>query len=710
LQQLQVEAKGEAAVEMVGESSIDWQIAPGQSRLLPLRLSLAARLPPSPRCPLLLRLTLTARAVDASTNESTDLSHEVSLPIQCRAPHQSVVCTFVDVDGAITPAAVLAPPREGRACDGSFGCPVLLTLHGTSITPRDSADAYKRKPRASDDEYTFGVEGYWLVAPSRHGAHNWEQIGRLSATRAVDALAALPLESLPLPVRMDAQRVVFSGHSMGGHGAWAAAVQLAHRALGVASVSGWLRKETYGDSNFLFEQSVSDLSASHVEPALKAVLEAAIGENALELHMGNVAGVPHLARVGADDQTVHPFWARRAMRLLQALGGGAAKLTELAGKQHWWWDTARPNDGGALNDGEMRQFFAAARGARKGEGGARGRAVLPGLPPSFTLRAFNPASFEGRGGWRLLQPHRAGCMLELKLVSADSSLRVSTRNVRRFIAPAQALLAPQVLLDEAPLPPPIQAAAARANQSGAGLELCSLSALRQWRVCAEEDWAAAERGPSTLGPVRQALHSRFLLVAGDEEEQDAEQPCAATLLQLAVYLSNLFFLTSDASPPVSTARQLLGESDPWTAASVDGVPPNHVLVGGPRVNRVTAKLAEYWRQVGHAASWSADLRTLYIGDCEYSGAGVGAVILGPTPNGRLAVVLHGDRAGLHDAVVLGDPTIPPMARMPFTNTIPDYVVTGPRFAAEGYGGVLAAGFLDHAWRATSASLSFSTRC
>ena len=31
---------------------------------------------------------------------------------------------------------------------------------------------------------------------------------------------------------------------------------------------------TDGDSNFLFSQSVNDLSASHVEPALKAVLEA----------------------------------------------------------------------------------------------------------------------------------------------------------------------------------------------------------------------------------------------------------------------------------------------------------------------------------------------------------------------------------------------------------------------------------------------------
>ena len=28
----------------------------------------------------------------------------------------------------------------------AYGCPVLLTLHGTSIPVRDSADAYKHKP------------------------------------------------------------------------------------------------------------------------------------------------------------------------------------------------------------------------------------------------------------------------------------------------------------------------------------------------------------------------------------------------------------------------------------------------------------------------------------------------------------------------------------------------------------------------------------
>jgi hypothetical protein len=33
-------------------------------------------------------------------------------------------------------------------------------------------------------------------------------------------------------------------------------------------------------------------------------------------------------------------------------------MEEVEGKAHWWWDTKVPNDGGVLNDGTMREFYA----------------------------------------------------------------------------------------------------------------------------------------------------------------------------------------------------------------------------------------------------------------------------------------------------------------------------------------------------------------
>ena len=247
------------------------------------------------------------------------------------------------------------------------------------------------------------------------------------------------------------------------------------------------------------------------------------------------------------------------------------------------------------------------------------------------------------------------------------------------------------------------------------MELCALQQGGVWEVCGEQSWGEAERRPTSAGPARQAMEAPFAVVAGSQwpgEEAAAGAGAgttgdgmdAAALLELAVFIANLFVLTSDASPAV-----ILDADAGDGAVALDG-PTNLLLVGGPRHNAVTARLAAHWRRVGHAALWSDDGSVLSIGGCEYDGASVGAVVLGPRPGGGLALVLHGtDLRGLRDAVALGEPTIPPMARSPWTNLVPDFAVTGPRFAAEGYGGLLAAGFFGVEWGYVNAS-SYSQLC
>ena len=91
-------------------------------------------------------------------------------------------------------------------------------------------------------------------------------------------------------------------------------------------------------------------------------------------------------------------------------------------------------------------------------------------------------------------------------------------------------------------------------------------------------------------------------------------------------------------------------------------------------------------------------------------AGVGALLLGPKPGGGLALIIEGDSRGLRDAIAAGEPTIPPMARSPFSNTLPDYIVTGPDFQAKGYGGILAAGFFTPLWAVAEASSFLAMDC
>lgn len=89
--------------------------------------------------------------------------------------------------------------------------PVLLFLGGTGVSARDGADSHKHKPPGQGDkDYLFGVEGLWVVAPNRHGAHNWEGNGHKTALSAVDALAALSRAHFP-GTPADRGAVLFSG-------------------------------------------------------------------------------------------------------------------------------------------------------------------------------------------------------------------------------------------------------------------------------------------------------------------------------------------------------------------------------------------------------------------------------------------------------------------------------------------------------------------
>jgi hypothetical protein len=63
-------------------------------------------------------------------------------------------------------------------------------------------------------------------------------------------------------------------------------------------------------------------------------------------------------RVGADDESVPPYYSRRLYRLLEDACPGSATFDELPGKGHWWWDSAFANDGGAVNDAALRRFFS----------------------------------------------------------------------------------------------------------------------------------------------------------------------------------------------------------------------------------------------------------------------------------------------------------------------------------------------------------------
>ena len=613
--------------------------------------------------------------------------------------------------------------------------------------------------------WRFGVEGAWTLAPTRHGAHNWEGMGMHTSMAALNALhrwtaagrdpggPALPDRPAVLPA--DPSRVLVAGHSMGGHGAWILATHQPDRAVAVASVAGWIRKEYYGDSNNLFDH---DLGVAHADAALKATLEATVLDNYADLLSPNLKGLQVLVRIGAEDRSVPPWQQRRMLRHLLE-HRVTVTYHEVRGKEHWWWDSDRKSDGGCVNDDAMRAFFRTSLQPVHG-------AAVPPPPERMELVLVNPASHGSRGGLKVLQqvrPH-AQSRIEVHLPAAGPR-RLRTHNVRRLaLVEVAGAAEPRFLppagwiIDQTPLSVE-QVKELYGGWAREGTHLClqpyhpaAAGSAKRWSMC-NASFAWQERSPGTYGPARHVLAAPFLLVAGSgpnstgpdpvvvEPGPDSacaaaaggggrggERPLAEQLLSGAVYLANLHRLASDAHAPVFLDRLL----SPQLAHG-----HNLLLVGGPFDNGWARMLAQTGSALGrlpvrfgpapaHALGPALGPGSFAIGHCIFSGPGLGLVftfplhLAGPAQSdsdrppclesgvgGCLGLMVAGtDSDGLVDALSLGAPTIPPMVRSPFTNMVPDFVVTGPEYRWKGIGGMLAAGSWDNHWAPSPATSYF----
>jgi hypothetical protein len=402
--------------------------------------------------------------------------------------------------------------------------------------------------------------------------------------------------------------------------------------------------------------------------------------------------MPVLARVGSADQAVSPWYTRRMVRIALASGVNAS-LTELTGKEHWWWDTKTSNDGGAVNDAQLRRFFKMC--SSRSEGAPAG---------AFTLATANPASTGQKHGLRVLQqstPYVRSTLIATPVRLSDavggetdsrvSGWHVATDNVRKFsVATGEGLALHGGLVsvdgqrvDVTPLP-----GGDAVNTNSPIRELCRSGGDGVWHLCDNDaDGGRGERGPASYGPLRQVLESSYVIVYGT----GADAAEASELLTLAVFLANLFYVTSDGAAPV------LPDTASWEDAGV--ATRNVVFVGGPRWNRWARHLLAPHPPVVVGNG------TVALGGCHFGGHGLGVASLlplveseGSTTNTRLGLLLDGtDIDGVGDVVRLATPTIPPMVRQPFTNTLPDYVVTSPSVRTLGAGGFLAVGYWGNAW-------------
>nr|XP_006825285.1 PREDICTED: uncharacterized protein LOC102809823 [Saccoglossus kowalevskii] len=586
---------------------------------------------------------------------STTDGHSQRMPVslRCRNYGQSFIYTFIDHDGSVQQASAIPPLDDcpNNICPQGHHSFALFPPEGVQV--QNQADSYKRM---ENGDWIFGFETAWVLAATRHGAHNWEGPGALTSITALDTLEKITFSASWLKTKASASHVIFAGHSMGGHGAWHLATHFPDRALAVMSLAGWIKKEEYSDSNEFFRH---DTSTSHTDPAVKAIMEACIVENNADIHVSNIQHLDVFTRIGANDRTVHPYFVRRMYRLLKEQKASVT-YDELAGKEHWWWDTWETNDGGAVNDKSLRDFIVkhtsnllikspgmtneqcddegcddVAMGTRYTAAGKK--------KGTYTLTVVNPAFMEGLHGIQVIQQIVPFRISKIKIEFTEDVNSLTTTNVQRI-----ALYEPQI-------------SAVGWNTTPLRIDNTDFSMNDMITAMKEKSHFCQNQGTKSS--------SEF----------------TSTLQQLSVYIANLFFLTSDTIAPVIKDVDL-----------TDEVAHQHnlIVLGGPNENSWTSKII----RDAEASSLVNEDKSITLGECQFTDPKTGVLFLAPHRGTGLALILAGNSLeGIKDIVKLASPTIPPMTRSPFSNMVPDFVITGPEFKAKGPGGYLCAGFWGNKW-------------
>lgn len=686
-------------------------IVPGQVMILRLKLHHSGKV----RCQ---RQTNTSDPVMNITISLTSKGADSAVArvvAQCREKAaRGYVVAYPDFDGSIQ-RLWAAPPNVTRfpskRCPQA-GCPVMLSLHGASVSVGPGwgySYEYNGSLAAAGEGFPYPA---WLVQPTNrwHWGTDWEGPGLDNALAALkyvqDNLPGAPgqgsLERKRKTYGLDANRVLITGHSMGGHGCFLFATHFPDKLLGAACASGWGSLNSYS----------GDVHAGLLDGTRRGLLEEPRSEHAADLASANIDGVPLLAIYGSVDDNVPPKEPRRMVRLVQSASGvtlGSAELVELPGAPHWFGQGVPA----------MATWFEKTLEPRK-----HGSLHMPGLPQSFEFTVTNPLTYGTRGSLQVLQQDDASmparvfvhrcvhveaatrnsssmcehAMKELKSTekaiahkSGDHIWLVDTFNVRRLALREQmpgrpfpgALQVDGVLFMESEL-----------RASGCS-HLCRASQTTSiaWKVCGNCDWQKLQRGGEAIGtgPIHMTLRKAPLCIAHGSGPGQADQ---------ALALANKLYFVSRYAPTIIDAKHVEATNSAGKVLPAECASSNLIMLGAPAENSVTAyfQCSFPYLRFSDASAQKTGSRGFALDGHIYSADHTGLLAMGPLPHGHLALLVHGtDAEGLARA----------SSAVPVTSGRhgADFMVFGPDFGWKGEGAILAAGYLDPTWQVSKKSWS-----
>ncbi|KAJ3314345.1 hypothetical protein HDU76_002435, partial [Blyttiomyces sp. JEL0837] len=276
--------------------------------------------------------------------------------------------TFLDYDNVVH-YAMAQPPKKACSTNGARTCPVVLSLHGSGVevsTPFWTS-AHNRQDYA------------WLLFPSGRTPWGFDWHGPSfknieSALVTLSHLHGVPVEYAP-NVAINDNKLIYTGHSNGGQGAWWLTCHQPDRALASIPASGYLKLQFYTP----YYMRIGD---AHADPVFRGIMEASIAENDIDMYAANMAGIPILARHGGNDDNVPPMNTRRIVRLVNE------------------WNR---------NPVSVR------------------------VPDAFTISTLNPGSTGSKGGIKILQLEVPLATIRVHRLNENGTQWIlNTTNVRRF--------------------------------------------------------------------------------------------------------------------------------------------------------------------------------------------------------------------------------------------------------------------------------------
>ncbi|KAF5324468.1 hypothetical protein D9611_004528 [Ephemerocybe angulata] len=371
------------------------RIAPGQTRVIPLKLRQLARTEAT-----VLDICLTVTG-DQDSTYSKNLT--VSLPIHHTTgwttgseSRNAVKASFLFANSSPTIFVVIPPRLRGQGQKA----PPILSLHGAGvdITYEPHFDFWVAAQPQND--YS------WIILPAGRTSWglDWHGPSTKEALDAVEALSEI-LQSNDAwkhqAFRRDT-KVILIGHSNGGQGVWhisthypdrIIAGELLHCEGQTNKINKGYRQTAAPTAGYIKSQAYIPLtesrSAHFIDPSLRAILESSLTPDDNDLHLTNAAHLP-----------------------IQAIHG---HYQEDPGEKHWYSTV--------LNNTTVQDFID-----------AHIHSTAPqGHPSSFSLTVSNPTEAGSLYGWKIHSLTIPGRLGTLRITTdGDGLARVSTTNVLRF--------------------------------------------------------------------------------------------------------------------------------------------------------------------------------------------------------------------------------------------------------------------------------------